>query len=187
MPPGWMPEAVAPSAPPLQATAYSCSRSRHLSTRLLQLCPLRSAIIHITTLILGSTHCCSSNKRSQSQRPHHNYTETTALASHPCPYRIQNLPPHVSHPFWNFSVIRSCHPWLFHALLPDPENSEHPREGILLLFAQILSLEIVLSRTLDLKNGTAFLFQFVNAHLLPNLSQNLKPTYSFCTFIKNVA
>src|SRR6218665_1609069 len=45
----------------------SCSSSRHLPTRLLQLCPIRSAFIHTTTLILGTTHCCSSNKRSQSR------------------------------------------------------------------------------------------------------------------------
>src|SRR6218665_2963582 len=89
--------------------SYSCSSSRHLPTRLLQLCPLRSAFIHATTLILGTTHCCSSNKRSQSSRPHHTYTETTALASHPCPYCIQNLPPHVSHPFWNLSIIHVIH------------------------------------------------------------------------------
>src|SRR6218665_3075474 len=54
--------------------SYSCSSSHHLPTRLLQLCPLRSAFIHTTTVILGTTHCCSSNKRSQSQRPHHTYT-----------------------------------------------------------------------------------------------------------------
>src|SRR6218665_858794 len=89
--------------------SYSCSSSRHLPTRLLQLCPLRSDIIHTTTLILGTTHCCSSNKRSQSQRPHHTYTETTALASHPCPYCIQNLPPYVSHLFWNLSIIHVIH------------------------------------------------------------------------------
>src|SRR6218665_3032588 len=51
--------------------SYSCSSSRHLPTRLLRLCPLRSAFIHTTTLILGSTHHYSSNKRSQ--RPHHAY------------------------------------------------------------------------------------------------------------------
>jgi len=68
-----------------------------------------SAFIHTTTLILGTTHRCSSNKRSQSQRPHHTSTETTVLASHPCPYHIQNLPPHVSHPFWNLSIIRVIH------------------------------------------------------------------------------
>src|SRR6218665_1231722 len=104
---------------------YCCSSSHHLPTRLLKLCPHRSAFIHTTTLILGTTLCCSSNKRSQSQRPHHTYTETTALASHPCPYCIQNLPPHVSHPFWNLSIIR-------HALLPGPEDSDHPCVGILL-------------------------------------------------------
>src|SRR6218665_1036831 len=77
----------------------------------MKLCPLRSAFIHTTTLILGTTHCCSCNYRSQSQRPHHTYTETTALASHPCPYRIQNLPPNVglSHPFWNLSIIHVIH------------------------------------------------------------------------------
>src|SRR6218665_981331 len=88
---------------------YSCSSSCHLPTQLLQLCPLRSAFIHTTTLILGSTHCSSSNKRSQSQRPYHTYTETTALASHPCSNRIQNLPPHVSHPFPNLSIIHVIH------------------------------------------------------------------------------
>src|SRR6218665_3261105 len=61
---------------------YSCSSSRNLPTRLLQLCPLRSAFIHTTTLILGTTHCCSSNKRSQFQRSHHTYTELTAQAPH---------------------------------------------------------------------------------------------------------
>jgi len=30
----------------------------------------------------------------------------------------------------------------------------------------------VLSRSLDLENGTAFLLQFVNVYLLPNLIQN---------------
>src|SRR6218665_2952133 len=89
--------------------SYSCLSSRHLPTRLLQLCPLRSAFINTTTLILGTTHCCSSNKRSQSPRPRHTYTETTALAFHPCPYCIQNLPPHVSHPFWNLSIIYVIH------------------------------------------------------------------------------
>src|SRR6218665_571438 len=86
--------------------SYSFSSSRHLPTRLLQLCPLRSAFIHTTTLILGSTCCCLSNKRSQSQRPYHTYTETTA---HPCPNRIQNLPPHVSHPFPNLSILHVIH------------------------------------------------------------------------------
>src|SRR6218665_1086438 len=68
-----------------------------------------SAFIHTTTLILGSTPCCSSNKRSQSKRPYHIYTETTALASHPCPNLIQNLPPHVSHPFPKLSIIHAIH------------------------------------------------------------------------------
>src|SRR6218665_1950199 len=89
--------------------SYSCSSSRHLQTRLLQLCPLRSAFIHTTALIHGSIHCFSSNKRSQSQKPHHTHTETTALASHSCPYCIQNLPPHVSYPFWNLSFIDVNH------------------------------------------------------------------------------
>src|SRR6218665_1433253 len=86
--------------------SYSCSSSSHLLTRLLQ---LRSPFIHTTTLIFGSTNCCSSNKRSQSQGPHHAYTETTALASHICLYCFQNLPPHVSHPLWNLSIIHVVH------------------------------------------------------------------------------
>ena len=45
----------------------------------------------------------------------------------------------------------------------------------------------MLSRSQDLENGTAFQLQFVNAHLLPNLSQNWKPIYSPSTMTKNVA
>src|SRR6218665_2479710 len=112
--------------------SYSCSSSRHLPTRLLQLCPLRSAFMHTTTLILGTTYCCSSNKRSQSQRPHHTYTETTALASHPCPYCIKNLPPHACITSILEPLHHTCHPWLRHALLQGPEDSDHPRVGILL-------------------------------------------------------
>src|SRR6218665_1106224 len=35
---------------------YSCSASRHLPTRLLQLCPIRSTFIHTTTLIFATIH-----------------------------------------------------------------------------------------------------------------------------------
>ena len=43
--------------------------------------------------------------------PHHTYTATPALASDPCPCRIQNLLPqaHVSHPFWNLSITHVIH------------------------------------------------------------------------------
>src|SRR6218665_989863 len=61
--------------------------------------------VTIMTIDLYSLH----NKRSQSQRPYHTYTETAALASHPCPNRIQNLPPRVSHPFPNLSIIYVIH------------------------------------------------------------------------------
>src|SRR6218665_2739133 len=47
---------------------------------------------HYNPYLCYYTHCCSSNKRSRPQRPHRTYTETTAMASHPCPYCIQNLP-----------------------------------------------------------------------------------------------
>src|SRR6218665_463091 len=105
--------------------SYSCSSSRHLPTRLLQLCPLWSAFIHTTTLILGSTHCCSSNKRSRSQRPHHTYTETTA-----------SMP--VLHSKSRSSCVTSIletlhityHPWLLHTLLPGPDDfDDHPHVG----------------------------------------------------------
>src|SRR6218665_228829 len=96
--------------------SYSCSSSPDSTTATLS-SPV--CLHNTTTLILGSTHCCSSNKRSQTQRPLHTYTEITTLASHPCLYCIQNLPPHVSHSFWNLSII--------HALLPVPEDSNNPR------------------------------------------------------------
>src|SRR6218665_1033068 len=89
--------------------SYSGSSYRHLPTRLLQLCPLRSAFIRTTTLVNCSTHCCSSNKRSQFHRPHHTHTETTTLASHPCLYRIQNLSPHVSHTLFNLYITHVIH------------------------------------------------------------------------------
>src|SRR6218665_3641173 len=96
--------------------SYSCSSSRHLPTRLLQLCPLRSAFIHTKTLILGSTHCCSPNKRSQSQRPHHACNETTALASHPCrtAFKMSLLIYHI-HSGTSPSYMSSMHP---QAVLP---------------------------------------------------------------------
>src|SRR6218665_774302 len=107
--------------------SYSCSSSRHLPTRLLQLCPRRSAFINTTTLILGTTHCCSSNKRSQSPRPHHTYTEATALAFHPCiAFKISLLMYHIhsgTSPSYMSSMVTP---------LPGPEDSDHPREGILL-------------------------------------------------------
>src|SRR6218665_2764099 len=89
--------------------SYPCSSSCHLPTRPPQLCPPRPAFIHTTTLIIGTTHCCSSNKRSPSLRPHHTYAETTALASRPYSYCIQNLISHVSHPYWNLSIIDFIH------------------------------------------------------------------------------
>src|SRR6218665_963138 len=95
----------------------SCSSSFHLPTQLLQLYPLRSAFIHTTILIFDSTHCCSPNKRSQSKRLHHTYTEAIALASHLRPYRVQNLHPHV----YIISTLEPLHhtyPWLRHVLLP---------------------------------------------------------------------
>src|SRR6218665_1799940 len=107
---------------------YSCSSSRHLPTQLLQLCPLRSAFIHTTNLILGSTHCCSSNKRSQFQRPYHTYTVTVTCNN--CT-SFPSMPK--SHSKSPSSCITSipephhytCHPWLHHALPPGPEDSDH--------------------------------------------------------------
>src|SRR6218665_3374375 len=83
--------------------SYSCSSSRHLDYCNSVLSGLPSSTLQPLTSILHTI------KRSQSQRPHHTYTETTALASHPCPYCIQNLLPHVSRPFWNLSIIHVIH------------------------------------------------------------------------------
>src|SRR6218665_622425 len=88
--------------------SYSCSSSRHLPTRLLQLCPLRSAFIHTTTLILGTTYCCSSARLIKDLSPRDHITPSLKQL-HPCPYCIQNLPPHVSYPFWNLSIIHVIH------------------------------------------------------------------------------
>src|SRR6218665_1260360 len=92
--------------------SYSCLRSLHLPTRLLQLCPLQSAFIHTTTLILSTTHCCSSNKRSQSQRPHYTCTETTALASHArIAFKISLLMYHIhcgTSPSYMSSMVTPC-------------------------------------------------------------------------------
>ena len=62
----------------------SCSSSHHLQTRLLQLCPLWSPFIHTTTPMLGSTHCCSSN-RDLSPRDH---IKLTLKQLHWLPIRI---------------------------------------------------------------------------------------------------
>src|SRR5688572_26690155 len=51
----------------------------------------------------------SPNSRSGFQRPHHTISSTTTLASHWRPYRVQNLHPHVSYPFWNLPLIYDIH------------------------------------------------------------------------------
>jgi len=115
---------------------------------ILKLCPLRSPFIYTTTPILSSTHCWLPNKRSQSQRPHHAYTETTALASHPM-YRIQNLPPHISYPLWNLSTLHVIHGYaMFCFQLGGLLSSTQ--------FAQIWSLAIVHSWSEGLENETVF-------------------------------
>ena len=69
------------------------------------------------------------------------YTETTALASRQSmhariAFKISLLSPHVSHPFWNLSNLHhTCHPWLRYALLPGPEDADHPRERIWAIFS----------------------------------------------------
>src|SRR6218665_1931406 len=60
------------------------------------------SFIDTATLGLSSTRCRWPNKRSSSQRTPHAYVDTTTLASHPFPYRFQNL---MYHPLWNLSLI----------------------------------------------------------------------------------
>src|SRR6218665_1890005 len=110
--------------------SYSCLSSRHLPTRLLQLCPLRSVFIHTTTLILGTTHCCSSNKRSVIETTSHLHRNNcTGFPSMPV---LHSKSPSSCITSILEPLHHTCHPWLRHALLPGPEDSDHPCVGILL-------------------------------------------------------
>src|SRR6218665_538676 len=65
------------------------------------------------------------------QRQHHTYAEAIALASHPCPVLHSKSPSSCITSLLE-PLHHTCHPWLRHALLPGPEDSDHPRVGILL-------------------------------------------------------
>ena len=103
------PNPTSETLPRRNLPSYPRPSSCHLSPRLRQLCLIWSSFIDTATIILSSTHRRSPNKRSWSKRSHHAYTATTSLASHPHPYHLQNLPPHVSHSHWNLSLKHGIH------------------------------------------------------------------------------
>src|SRR6218665_1784889 len=104
------------------------------------------------------------------KRPYHIYTETTALTFHPCPNLIQNLPPHISHPFPKLSIIHAIHGYAMLCFQVQRTPIIHAW-GFCCNSHKSEVWQSCFLRLLDLENGTAFLFQFANAHLLPNLSQ----------------
>src|SRR6218665_3433660 len=139
--------------------SYSCSSSRHLPTRLLQLCPVRSAFIHTTTLILGILHTAARLIKDLSPRDH---ITPTLKQLHWLPiyariaFKISLLMYHIhsgTSPSYMSSMITPC----------SASRSRGLRSSTRGDFAVI--------RT-NLKFGNrafsvAFLFQFANAHLLP--------------------
>src|SRR6218665_3886083 len=149
--------------------SYSCSSSRHLPTRLLQLCPTRSAFIHTTTLILNTTHCCSSNKRSVLETTSHLDCNCTGFPSMPV---LHSKSPSSCITSILEPLHHKCHPWLRHALLPGPEDSDRGDFAVIRTNLKFGSRAFSVAGPREWNTGTALLFQFANAHLLPNLSQN---------------
>src|SRR6218665_198581 len=96
--------------------SYSCSSSRHLPTRVLQICFLRSLFIDTTTLILGSTHCCSSIIKYLSPRDHITPTmkQLHWLSTHArIAFKISLLIYHIhsgTSPSYMSSMVTQCHP-----------------------------------------------------------------------------
>lgn len=83
------------------------------SPRLLQLCILHFYFNDAIISILGDSHCCSPIiKRPWSQRSHHADTATITLASI----------------YLHFGTSQAKHPWLRHAVLPIPDNSDRPSD-----------------------------------------------------------
>ena len=66
----------------------------------------------------------------------------------------------------------TCHPWLRHALLPGPVESTRGDFAVIRTNLKFRNRAFSVAGPRLLENGTAFLFQFANAHLFPNLSQN---------------
>src|SRR6218665_930178 len=91
------------------AVVFLFKLSSNLPTRLLQLCPLRSAfssVLHTAARLI--TISVPSMPVLHSKSPSSCITSILEPLHH------------------------TCHPWLCHALLPGPEDSNHPRMGILL-------------------------------------------------------
>src|SRR6218665_343994 len=105
--------------------SYSCSSSRHLPSRLLQLCPLRSAFIHASSSVL---HTAARLIKDLSPRDLHG-NNCTGFPSMPV---LHSKSPSSCITSILEPLHHTCHPWLRHALLPGPEDSDHPCVGILL-------------------------------------------------------
>src|SRR6218665_1597597 len=110
--------------------SYSHSSSRHLQTRLLQLCPLRSTFIHSIQPLSSVLH--TSARLIKDLIPKDHITPTLKQrhwlpmpilhSKSPSSYIISILEP----------LHHTCHPWLRHALLLGLKDSDYPLKGTLL-------------------------------------------------------
>jgi|SRR6218665_209645 len=107
---------------------------------------------------------------------HHAYAAATTLASHPCPYRFQNLPPHASS---LFSLEVGTSPLYIASVVCPVSNSRGLRSstgGDFTALRTNLKFDGRATLSQDLENGTVFQFQFVDAQLLLDLIEIKNPS-----------
>src|SRR6218665_1793949 len=151
--------------------SYSCSSSRHLPTRLLQLCPLRlpSSTLQPLSSVL---HTAARLIKDLSPRDH---ITSTLKQLHWLPIHARisfkiSLPMYHIHsrnsPSYMPSMVTPCSASRSRGL----RSSTRGDFAIIRTNLKFGNLAFPVAGPIE--NGTAFLFQFANAHLLPNLSQN---------------
>ena len=91
----------------------SGSSISHIQTWLLQLHSDQPTRHHTSSIHHYPPQCCTTRQKLEAKRSHHPSSSATPLASHQSANFIQNLCPHVQHPFW---VIPALHVILGHTV-----------------------------------------------------------------------
>ena len=91
----------------------SCSSISHIQTWLLQLHSDQPTRHRTSSIHDYPPQCCTTCQKLEAKGSHHPSSSATPLASHQSVNFIQNLCPHVQHPFW---VISALHVILGHTV-----------------------------------------------------------------------
>ena len=93
--------------------ANSCSSTSHIQTWLLQLHSYQPTRHHTSSIHHYPPQCCTTRQKLETKGSHHPSSSATPLASHQSANFIQNLCPHVQHPF---RVMSALHVILGHTM-----------------------------------------------------------------------